>query len=136
MNSALEIKIVREIKIPEATVSLREDSIVHVYYHKNVVVDIELQARILEVFNELTGKKKTNFIFDADEGVIVTPEARDNAIVMEDQTPVLATAVVAKNLAYRLIANFYIKVNKPKGKYRVVKSVEEGAKWLNSLNNS
>ena len=136
MNSELEIKIVREIRIPEATVTLREDKIVHVYYYKNVVVDVELQMRILEVFNEITGKKKMNFIFDADDGVIVTPEARDNAIAMEGQTPVLATAVVAKNLAHRLIANFYVKVNKPKGKYKVVKSAEEGANWLNSLNNS
>jgi hypothetical protein len=134
MNPALEIKIVREIKIPEGTVSLREDGIVYVYYHKNTVVDIDVQKRMLEVFDEITGKKKSHFIFDADDGVIVTPEARDNAIVMEDQTPVLATAVVAKNLAYRLIANFYIKVNKPKGKYRVVKSIEEGVKWLKSLN--
>jgi hypothetical protein len=133
MNPELKIRTVKEIKIPEATVSLREDGIVYVHYNKNTLLDVKLQKRMLEVFNEITGKKKSHFIFDAAEGLILTKEARDNAIVMEDQTPVLATAVVANNLGYRIIANFYIKVNKPKGKYKVVTSVEEGALWLNSL---
>jgi hypothetical protein len=133
MNPELKISIIKEIKIPEATVSLRDDGIVYVRYNENTLLDVNLQMRMLEVLNEITGKKKSHFIFDAAEGLILTKEARDNAIAMEDKTPVLATAVVADNLGYRIIANFYIKVNKPKGKYKVVKSVEEGVIWLNSL---
>ena len=133
MTSSSGSKIIKEIKIPEATVSLREDGIVHVYYQKNTFLNVELQMRILEIFNEITGKKKMLFIFEAGEGVIITKGARENAILIEDISPVLASAVVAPNLAYRLIANFYIKVKKIKGQYKVVRDLEEGIKWLKSL---
>ena len=133
MNSVPETKIVREIKITEATVSIREDGIVHVYYHDNTFLDIKLQLKMADIYNEITNNKKSLFIFEAGDNVIVTKEARDNAVKMEDSTPVLASAVVASNLAYRMIANFYIKVNKPKGKYKVVDNTEEGVKWLKGL---
>jgi hypothetical protein len=133
MTSSSGIKIIREVKIPEATVSLREDGIVYVYYQKNTFLNVELQMRILEIFNDITGGKKSLFIFDADEGVVVTKGARENALIIEDISPVLASAVVAPNLAYRLIANFYMKFQKPKGQYKVVRDVEEGVNWLKTL---
>lgn len=133
MNLELKIKIVREIKILEATISLREDGIVRVYYHDNTVLDVSLQLKMVDMFNEITENKKSLFIFEAGDNVVITKEARDNAILLEDSTPILASAVVANNLAYRLIANFYIKVNKPKGNYKIVGNSEEGINWLKGL---
>jgi hypothetical protein len=127
------VKILDEIKMPEATISLREDGIVHVYYHDNTFLNVELQMRMLEQFNKITKKKKMLFLFEAGKDVVVTKGARENAIIIEDLTPVLASAVVAPNLAYRIIANFYIKVKKIKGECKVVKNAEEGIKWLKSL---
>ena len=50
MNPELKTKIVRQLKIEEGTVSLREDGIVHVHYHKNVVLDVPLQKRMQVMF--------------------------------------------------------------------------------------
>jgi hypothetical protein len=133
MTGDPEIKIIREIKIPEATISLREDGIVHVYYNKNTFLNVELQMRMLEHFNEITQKKKMLFLFEAGEGIEVTKGAKENAIIIESISPVLASAVVAPNLAYRMIANFYIKVKKTKGQYKIVRNAKEGIKWLKSL---
>jgi hypothetical protein len=124
------ISFIKEIKIAEATLRLRTDGIVHVIFHKHVVLDIPLQLRLLELYQELTQGHKTPFLFSAMEGVIVTKEARDNAIKLEDQSPVCAVAVLADNLAYRIIANFYLQVNKPKSPYQVFKKQEEAVKWL------
>ncbi len=125
--------IIKEIKLPEATLNLREDGILHVFYHDNTILDIPLQLRMADAFNAITDNKKSYFIFEAGENVIVTKEARDNALKLEDVTPILASAVIAHNLAYRIIANFFIKVQMPKGKYKVVASMEEATKWLHSL---
>ena len=127
------MNIIKEIKLPEATLSLREDGIVHVFYHNDTILDIPLQLRMADSFNEITENKKSYFVFEAGENVVVTKEARDNALKLEDVTPILASAVIAHNLAYRIIANFFIKVQMPKGKYKVVASMEEATKWLNSL---
>lgn len=132
MNSTEE-NIIKQIKLPEATLSLREDGIIVVFYHNNTILDVALQLRMTDAFNEIAGFKKSLFIFEAGENVIVTKEARENAMKLEDSTPILASAVIANNLAYRLIANFFIKVQKPKGQYRVVANKEEAVMWLKGL---
>ena len=128
-----EVKIVRQIKIAEATVSLRNDSIVHVHYNKNTFLNVELQLRLLDILNEITQEVKSNIIYTADEGVVVTKGARENALLIEEKSPTNASAVVADSLAYRIVANFYMKVNKPKKPFKVVKTFEEGLTWLKSL---
>lgn len=133
MNLEPNIKIIKEIKLPEATLSKREDGIIHVCYHDNTVLDVELQLRMADAFNEIADHKKSLFIFDAGDNVIVTKEARNNAIKLEDSTPILASAVIARNLAYRMIANFFLKVQKPKGKYKVVANLEEAVTWLKEI---
>ena len=130
MVAVSEIEIVKEIHVPEADILMRADGIVHVLYKKNVTLDIELQMKMFHLFKELTGNVKHPFVFSALEGVVVTKEARDNAIVIEDESPVSAVAVIADNLAYRLIANFYLKVNKPKNPYKVFKKMDEALAWL------
>jgi len=127
------VEIIKQIKLLEATLSLRQDGIVQVLYHDHTILDIPLQLKMAEAFNNIADGKKSLFIFEAGEGVIVTKDARNNALKLEDSTPILASAVVANNLAYRIIANFFIKVQKPKGKYKVVASKEEAVKWLKSL---
>lgn len=128
-----EIKIVKQIKIPEATVSKWENGIIHVFYNDNTVLDIDVQLKMADVFNEIADHKKSHFIFEAGDNVVVTKEARDNALKLEDSTPILASAVIAHNLAYRMIANFFLKVQRPKGQYRVVGSLKEAIEWLNSI---
>ena len=127
------INIIKQIKIPEATVSLWENGIVHVFYNDNLVLDIPVQLKMADVFNEITNHKKSHFIFEAGDGVTITKEARDNALKLEDSTPILASAVIASNLAYRMIANFFLKVQRPKGQYRVVANMDEAVKWLQNL---
>ena len=128
-----DVEIIKQIKLPEATLSLRQDGIVEVFYHTNTILDVPLQLRMADAFNNITDGKKSLFIIEAGEGVIVTKEARNNALKLEDSTPMLASAVVANNLAYRIIANFFVKVQKPEGKYKVVASKKEAVKWLKSL---
>lgn len=128
MNS--DSSVLKQIVLPELTVTLKNDGIVYVVYNKDVTLDLELQAKSLEAFNSVTEKKLTPFLFEADEGVSITKEARDNAITMEDQTPCKVTAVVVQNVAYALIANFYMKFNKPKRPYKVFNKKEEAIAWL------
>ena len=97
---------INEIKMPEATLKLRRDGIVHVTFNKNITLDVPLQLRLLEKHIEITGGKKCPFVFDALEGATITREARNNAILIEDQSPANAVAVVADTLAYKIIANF------------------------------
>lgn len=125
-----EPAVIKEIILPEVTISLKNDGITYVFFKKNCVLDVTLQLRMLDIYNEITNKKLTPFIFEADEGLIVTKEARDNAITIEESSPCKAMAVVVTNIAYALIANFYMKFNKPKRPYKVFSKRAEALEWL------
>lgn len=126
----LSVTYLKTIEIPEAIIHLRSDMIIHIIYKEGVVIDIPVQERVLEKFNELCNGKKLPFLFDAMDHVSVTKEAKINAVEMELKTPVLATAVFAKSLAYKLIADFYLKINKPKTPFKVFRKKEDAIKWL------
>jgi hypothetical protein len=125
--------IIKTIEIPEASIRLRADGIVHVQYHKHVVLDLMLQKKMRELFWEITDGKKAKFIFAAEEGFVFSKEARENIKLPGKESPILYYALVCSNLAYKIIANFYIKVMKPHGHYKVVSSVQEAVEWLNSV---
>ncbi|MBP9068121.1 MAG: hypothetical protein KBG47_01350 [Bacteroidia bacterium] len=120
----------KQIVLPEGIVTLKTDGIVYVKYAVDTTVDLDVQARMLDAFIEITEKKLTPFLFEAEDGVTVTKEARDNAIVMEESTPCKATAVLVQNIAYAMIANFYVKFNKPKRPFKVFNKKEEAIEWL------
>lgn len=134
MNLESQFTIIKQIKHPEASLTLWDNGIIYVYYHDYTVLDVELQLKMADSFNEITNKKRSLFIFDAGEGVTITKEARDNALKLEDSTPILATAVIAPNLAYRIIANFFLKVQKPKGQYQVVSDIDSAIEWFKKIN--
>ncbi|MBA3666035.1 MAG: hypothetical protein H0W61_17800 [Bacteroidetes bacterium] len=125
-----EDNVLKQVKINEATVTLRRDGIVHVLFHKNITLGLGLQMLLLNIYNEITERKKHPFIFEAFEGVRVTREAKNNAIRIEDDAPGCAYAVVAKSLAYKIIAGFYLQVKKPKSPYKVFSEKEEAIEWL------
>jgi len=125
-----EHRIIRKIITDEVIVGLRDDGIVHVFYKEHTELDIKLQLEILEFYFQICGDEKYPFIFEADEYVTITKEARDNAIVLEEKSPVSMSAIIVKNLAHKLIADFYLKFNKPKRPFKVFKDFQEGINWL------
>ncbi|MES2763939.1 MAG: hypothetical protein V4677_17110 [Bacteroidota bacterium] len=127
------VHIISEIDLKEANVSLRSDGLVYVFFKENCVLDIELQLRLYESYHKITDSKLNPFLFLADNGVTVTKEARDNAIVLEERSPCAVTAVVVTNLAYKLIANFYMQFNKPKRPYKVFNNKSEAIEWLKTF---
>jgi hypothetical protein len=124
----------KQTRINEATVTLRKDGIVHVLFHRNVILDVALQMLLLNIYNEITGGKKHPFLFEALRGVKVTREAKENAVRIESEAPGSAYAIVADSLGYQLVANFYLVVKKPKNPYKVFRKKEEAVAWLKNYN--
>jgi hypothetical protein len=124
--------VVRQIELPEADICLRKDGIVHVHYKKNTTLDVELQQSMRIKYRELTGSVPSKFIFTADEGFLLTKEARESSRSFKDPF-IVAYAVIANNLAYRIIANFFLKVNKPEVPFKLFASIKDAESWLQSI---
>jgi hypothetical protein len=122
--------VVNKIESPEFIVGLRSDGILHVYYKSNTVIDVDIQEKVSKAAFELTGNKKCPCLFEAGDYCVLTKEARANAIKKESDFPATVSAVLVQNLAYKMIADFYNKVNKPKQPYKTFRKVEDAVTWL------
>ncbi len=125
--------ILREIDHEKLTVRLMSDEYVHVIFKPNTEITIDLQNKMIELYNDLTGGTKLPFLFEGGEFVSITKEARENAVRMEDDTPTSASAILVKNLGQKIIADFYYKINKPKQPYKVFWSKEKALLWMKQL---
>lgn len=125
-----QLEILKQIDLPEALISLRNDAIVEVTFKDDVILDIPLQNKLLKAYWEICDNKQMCFIFKAMDNVDITKEARDNATKLEDASPLKASAAVTNSLAYKLIGQFYLKVNKPKRPFNIFKNELDAIEWL------
>lgn len=103
------------------------------HFKDNMTLDVPEQMAHLENIIKITQNKPTPFVVTAGDNVTITKEARDNAILIEDISPLCATAVVVQNFAYKLIAEFYLKIQKPKQPYKVFSDVDKAFEWCNQF---
>lgn len=133
MTTKDAIYTIKELDFPDVNLQRKSNDIVYVTFKDDCNLDIPLQMRLLDYYRDITDGKLMHFMFFAAENVTLTKEARDNAVKIEDQSMLGASAVVVDTLAYKLIANFYLKFNKPKRPYKVFSKEEEAIKWLKTI---
>ncbi len=119
-----------KIELPEVIINCRSDGIIHVNFKEGTEVNVELQNNLLEIYLKICGNERRPFIFSALNNVTFTREARENSIKIEPRYPGIAMAIVADSVAYRLIANFYLKINKPKTPSKIFKDIPSAVEWL------
>lgn len=125
-----ENRIIRRIELPEPSIALRDDGIIHVSFVTGTEITVEIQMKLLDAYNEFTGNQKRKFVFEGGEFVSISKEAMENALLIEEKAPMGITAVVIRNLAQKLVAEFYYKVRKPKQPYKVFKDFDKAIAWL------
>lgn len=122
--------IISTIKLSFADISVDQHGIIRVNYLSGALVDVPQKKELFKTYNDITKEQKSLFIFKAQSHVNFTKEAKEYSIRIEPLQPFMAIAVVADNLAYLLLADFYFKFYKPKVAYKVVKSEERAVEWL------
>ncbi|MBK9285685.1 MAG: STAS/SEC14 domain-containing protein [Sphingobacteriaceae bacterium] len=106
------------------------DHILYVRIKEGAELTIESMKEQYEAQYELVKNDKYSVLIDGKNNVIVPIEAR--AFMAEHNPPNRkATAIVSnKNLATLILANFYIKVNKPKVSTKLFQDELKAKHWL------
>jgi hypothetical protein len=125
----VESILTQTIETSVSIITIHESGIGQMHFKDGIILGLTEQMEHLEAMIKIADGKKMPFVVTAGKHVNITPEARDNAILIEDISPVCATGVVVQNLAYRLIADFYLKINKPKTPYRVFTDKRAAFEW-------
>jgi len=127
------LSTVKQLDFPEVNIQLKSNGIVYVLFKDNCTLDIDLQMRLLDYYMDITEGKLMRFVFLAGDNVSITKEARDNAVLIEEKSMVGASAIIVTNLAYKIIANFYMKVNKPKRPLKAFANENDALEWLSTI---
>ena len=69
-------------------------------------------------------------MFEAMDHVTITKEAKEYAVKIEDIAPIKASAILVNNLGYKLIAEFYYRINKPRKPFKIFNKEEKAIEWL------
>ena len=116
--------------MPFAEITKDEKDIFRVHYLEGVSIDIPQKKELFRAYKEITKGEKAVFIFKAQNHVSFSKEAKEYSVRVEARQPFLAVAIIAHNLAYQLIADFYFKFYKPKMVYKVFKVEDKAVEWL------
>ncbi len=122
--------IIKKSETDFAVVSLGEDQIVRVMFKKKSEITQESFRTLFEVFRDMISGVPYAYIYYAEDGSsTVTDDGRRFAKDEEFSFPKICNAVIVTNLAHKLIANFYLKFNKPNYPFKVFSKMEDALKW-------
>ena len=122
--------IIKKSETDFAVVSLGEDQIVRVMFKKKAEITQESFHILFDVFRDMISGVPYAYIYYAEDGsATVTDDGRRFAKDEEFSFPKICNAVIVTNLAHKLIANFYLKFNKPNYPFKVFSKMADALKW-------
>ncbi|QMU28303.1 DUF7793 family protein [Adhaeribacter radiodurans] len=106
-----------------------QDGIFQCFFKAMDVMDINVAKVTVENRLEFFAKESYPCLFDITQVKETTKEARD-FMANEGNDLVLASAMVVNSPMLKMMANFYIMVNKPKNPTRLFTDRESALEWL------
>jgi Zn-dependent peptidase ImmA (M78 family) len=126
----LNDKLNRLVDLGHSVIQFRDDGIVQVDFADELLLDVAECKELLSTYNEVLSNKKVPILHVLGKYMNVTKEARDYSATEEGLKFSLAEAYVLKSLAHKILANFYIKFNKPKVPTQFFTTEEDATVWL------
>ena len=121
-----------EIEVKTAFFSMKKNGIVYMRIKENAEIDVHAVNEHYDAIRKISGKNKSLLLLDPGPNCTATTEAKIYAASHKDK-PILAEAIIAKSLVYKLLGNFYIRFNKPIQATKLFSNEEEAIKWLKSF---
>ena len=106
-----------------------EDGILHFYYKAIEHLDLDMAIKCVQDRLEFTEYKAYPCLVDFILLKNSTKEARDY-FAKEGNEGIIANALLVKSSAFKMMANFYVMVNKPTNPTRLFTDKESALKWL------
>jgi hypothetical protein len=111
------------------TVSYYEPGILHVYIFPDTVVELEDLQKVIEYVSALGPKKFLN-LFEFDRYSATDDKVRKWASDPEGNSRTIADAIVIKGLDQKILADAYVKTNRPVKPTQLFNDIDEAVKWL------
>jgi len=118
-----------KIELNKAICELIEESVILVTYKSKAEIELEDVIEIRNTTHQLANGKEYVSIYDAGEETTVTKEAREISAKDGNITNRKAMAIIVKHLGQRILANFFINLNKKIHPMKAFTNRGEAIKW-------
>jgi len=132
-TTSSNVKIVATKVIVPYYVHLRDDGIIYVRISNEKDESVELVKQAVKAIGELTNNKKAPLLAQHDEFSLPGKENRDYWAKKESCPYSSADAFLIGSSALMLIANFYLKINKPERPTKMFTNEKDAVKWLKTF---
>ncbi len=112
---------------------LLEDDIIEIIIRENYETTIDDVNEFNGILSELTKGKMHYVLTITQQGSSSTKEAKEYAAQESFRKNVVAQAIVISNIAIRLMATAYMRINRPKQKIKLFNSRSEALRWIQLL---
>ncbi|MEP1024804.1 MAG: hypothetical protein ABJG68_01270 [Crocinitomicaceae bacterium] len=123
-----------KIEIEGFVTWMGDDRIVRTVVKPGIDIGISEARKNSEIVNSLIVEGKSPLIVDNRKIKSITKEARDHFSIKDRETNVSAIAIIIGSSLSRMIANFYLGINKPKIPVKLFNSEEKAVKWCKTFN--
>lgn len=127
------IKLIDEQDIGSVIYRLYEGRIFHAIIKKKEKITIKMTEKGYDFLNRNGGGRFYN-IYEFSSFSEMDPEVREWCATTSGNNYTYVDAIVISNFAQKLIADFYLKFNKPQMPTRIFKSKEKALDWILELN--
>jgi hypothetical protein len=125
-----EIKMISTLEVPTMQISLRSDGLIQILPEPGsriVLPNVKLQIAAIGKLGE--GKKFPVLVLSGNDNTIDTEVM--NFVAQPNSNPfALAEAYVISNISHKLLANFYLKINRPARPTKVFTKEKDAISWL------
>lgn len=134
-QSTLEVllgKVVHQNKFKKHTITIYDSNILHFVMHDGETLTASDLTDSRNWTASIGGGSYLNLI-EAGTRTEIEDDMRMSSASKDENAHTIADALVVKNLSQRIIANFYLRFNKPVKPTRVFSDAENAAFWLMSF---
>lgn len=124
--------LLHELDLGIAIGRVYSTNIFHVYFFSGAHITMDFIELVYDFINRHGGGQYLN-LYEFEVNVDIDPEVREWASAPNGNKNTIADALVINSLAHKILANFYMKMNKPVKPTKIFTSQKKAVDWLLSI---
>lgn len=129
----LHSNLIAQDAIAPYYLSYKSDGIMYIHVSSEVEESVPIAMKMVEKLGKMTNRKKVPLLFNFDEFALPGKANREFWSKKEACPYSLADAFIVSSNGLRIIANFYLKINKPERPTKMFTDEESAIKWLKTF---
>ena len=127
------VKVLSTQTVAPYIISICNDGLLYVRVTNEVNETVERSKQLVEAIGKLVNYKKVPMLSKFDEFALPPKENRDFWAQKDSCPYTSAEAFITNSTAMKIIANFYMRIEKPQRETKMFTDIEEARKWLKTF---